>query len=108
MGSSVLRTYTQHKYRGKKILVCWIQNRCKKCGRFLNKRKLKYCSVCGEDNIKHHYFQNKKYRQTAKGKESLKRWSSSNKAKIAAHIRYIKNSEGKVLKRLKSRWSNYL
>ena len=39
--STGVRTY--RSINGKVSVVCWIVNRCKVCGRFLDKRHFKYC-----------------------------------------------------------------
>ena len=40
--SSGVRTYKS--INGKVSIVCWSQNRCMVCGKFLDKRHFKYCS----------------------------------------------------------------
>jgi hypothetical protein len=43
---NIVRVYSQKGHRGTWTLVSWVQFRCKRCGRFLAKKKWRKCDAC--------------------------------------------------------------
>jgi hypothetical protein len=47
------RTYSSKTINGirKKVVVTWMQNRCKDCGKFLSKKGIRWCVGCAKKKL---------------------------------------------------------
>ena len=65
MGISKLRRY-KHSGNKRFYIEAWIMKQCNQCGRFLNKREIRFCKKCSNDKAR---YLREKERRIEKAKE---------------------------------------